>query len=186
MRREGRISGGALERIRLSVAGLLSACLLVAIEERLYRLRLPGLPAGGPWLCLLLTLAVGYLFDEEHGAVMGLLGGILLDCVSSGVMLRPLSYLLAGYLAGRLSGVVLSHDMLSFAIFSAGGAVLEGLFRYGRAAVSVGSLSGLLSGLLSALPVWWYEVLPHALWTILLSPLIYLAVGGMKKLLVGK
>ena len=89
--RGGWISADALDRIRRLADGVLLSCILLALEGILARLRLPPLPPGGPWLGLLLVLAVGYLFDGEHGGVLGLFVGFLADCMGSGMMLRPLS-----------------------------------------------------------------------------------------------
>lgn len=171
----GRVSADALGKLRLVLVGLLSACILLALEERLYWLRIPPLAAGAPWLGLLLTLSVGYLFDSDHGAVTGVCVGFLADCLSDGIMLRPLSYLLLGWLAGRLSRVVLAHNLPSFIVFAAAGAAAEGLFRFLWAAIGIGGLP--------PLHFLWYSVLPHVVASVLVSPAVYGAGKGIKRFL---
>lgn len=173
MRTRGRVSGRALEVIRFAAIGLISACVLLAIEERLYRLRIPPLAAGAPWLGLLLSLAVGYIYGNEHGAVMGLGVGFLADCLSDGIMLRPLSYMLVGWLAGVLADVLLAHNLPSFSVFVAVGACLEGVFRYAATVLTAGEL---ISG-----RFFLYGVLPHLLMTVLFSPAVYGMVKVWKR-----
>lgn len=173
MKDHGRVSGRALEIIRFAAIGLLSACVLLAIEERLYWLRIPPLAAGAPWLGLLLSLAVGYIYGNEHGAVTGLGVGFLADCLSDGIMLRPLAYMLVGWLAGVLADVLLAHNLPSFPVYAAVGAGIEGLFRYAAAMLTAG---GFISG-----SFFLYEVLPHLLMTVIFSPVVYGLVKVWKK-----
>lgn len=168
-----RVSGRALEIIRFAAIGLLSACVLLAIEERLYWLRIPPLAAGAPWLGLLLSLAVGYIYGNEHGAVTGLGVGFLADCLSDGIMLRPLAYMLVGWLAGVLADVLLAHNLPSFPVYAAVGAGIEGLFRYAAAMLTAG---GFISG-----RFFLYGVLPHLLMTVIFSPAVYGLVKIWKK-----
>ncbi len=173
MKDHGRVSGRALEIIRFAAIGLLSACVLLAIEERLYWLRIPPLAAGAPWLGLLLSLAVGYIYGNEHGAVTGLGVGFLADCLSDGIMLRPLAYMLVGWLAGILADVLLAHNLPSFPVYAAVGAGIEGMFRYAAVMLTAG---GFISG-----RFFLYGVLPHFLMTVIFSPAVYGLVKVWKK-----
>lgn len=173
--RGGWISADALDRIRRLAAGVLLSCILLALEGVLARLRLPPLPPGGPWLGLLLVLAVGYLFDGEHGGVLGLFVGFLADCMGSGMMLRPLSYFLLGWLAGSLALSRLAHNMPSFAVFAAVGAAAEGLFRVLSAALSARAVP--------PVSFLWFSVLPHIVLSVLFSPLVYGVVFLVRRLL---
>lgn len=173
MKDQGRVSGRALEIIRFAAIGLLSACVLLAIEERLYWLRIPPLAAGAPWLGLLLSLAVGYIYGNEHGAVTGLGVGFLADCLSDGIMLRPMAYMLVGWLAGILADVLLAHNLPSFPVYAAVGAGIEGMFRYAAVMLTAG---GFISG-----RFFLYGVLPHFLMTVIFSPAVYGLVKVWKK-----
>lgn len=170
---KGRVSADALGKIKLGLIGLLTACLLLAVEERLYWLRIPPLAAGAPWLGLLFVLATGFLFDSDHGAVAGVCVGFLADCLSDGLMLRPLSYLLLGFLAGRLAGVVLARNLPSFVVFAAVGAAAEGVFRVVVAAVSLRGIP----------PVrfLWYSVLPHIVMSVIFAGAIYGICKGIRR-----
>ncbi|UKI12077.1 MAG: hypothetical protein L6V84_04640 [Oscillospiraceae bacterium] len=107
--------------------------------------------------------------------MLGLFVGFLADCMGSGMMLRPLSYFLLGWLAGSLALSRLAHNMPSFAVFAAVGAAAEGLFR-------------VLSATLSARAVppvsfLWFSVLPHIVLSVLFSPLVYGVVFLVRRLL---
>ena len=167
--RGGWISADALDRIRRLAAGVLLSCILLALEGILARLRLPPLPPGGPWL------AVGDLFDGEHGGVLGLFVGFLADCMGSGMMLRPLSYFLLGWLAGSLALSRLAHNMPSFAVFAAVGAAAEGLFRVISAALSARAVP--------TVSFLWFSVLPHIVLSVLFSQLVYGVVFLVRRLL---
>lgn len=177
--RGGWISADALDRLRRIAAGFVLTCVLLALEGVLARLRLPPLPPGGPWLGLLLVLAAGYLFDREHGGALGLFVGFLADCLSSdGVMLRPLSFFLLGWLAGALAHSRLAHNLPSFAVFAAVGAAAEGVFRILSATLSARSLP--------PVSFVWYSILPHLVMTVLFSPAVYGIVWLVRRLVGGR
>ncbi len=170
----GPISDDAWERIKRISVGLVLSCVLLAAESALARLRLPPFAAGGPWLGLLLVLAAGYLFDREHGGALGLITGLLAACMGpAGLMLRPLSYFLLGWLAGALAHSRLAHNLPSFAVFAAVGASAEGLFRYAAAAAAAHALPPA-----SFFP---YAVIPHIVMCVLFSPAVYGIVYAVRK-----
>lgn len=169
-------SADALDRMRRILAGVLLTFLLLPLEGVLGRLRLPPFPPGAPWLGLLLVMSAGYLFDREHGGIMGLFVGLLADCMSDGIMLRPLSYFLLGWLAGQLAHARLAHNLPSFVVFAAVGSVMEGLFRVGAAAVTGQEVP--------PIRFIWYSVLPHIVMTVLASPGVYGVVYVTRKMIV--
>lgn len=66
-----------------------------------------------------LVCAIGFVGGEKMGAVLGIIGGILVGALGgTGVLLAPIPYLLCGYLCGALSGWFLSENLPSFLIYS--------------------------------------------------------------------
>lgn len=174
--RDSWFSADALDRMRRILAGVLLTLLLLPLEGVLGRLRLPPFSPGAPWLGLLLVMSAGYLFDREHGGAMGLFVGLLADCMSDGIMLRPLSYFLLGWLAGQLAHARLAHNLPSFAVFAAVGSVVEGLFRIAASAAAGQGIP--------PISFVWYSVLPHVIMTVLFSPGVYGIVYLIRKVIV--
>lgn len=167
--RRTRISRDAGDLIILSVVGVLLSCVTVALQTTLLgRVTLPFLSPAAPSLGLLLVLAAGYLLDRESGGICGLVTGFLCDAAGDGgLFILPLIYFLCGYAAGAVGRRILGHNLPSFAVFAAVGAVVDGGIMGARAVLSLRGLP----------PVGWmlHAILPRMILTVLFSPAVYAA-----------
>lgn len=159
--------------------GILTLCFLTACETTLCAaLPLPfGLSPGRPWLALLFVLSSGFLLGGEVGGFFGLIAGVLTDAVcmdrlAGGLFLHPLVWLLMGFGTGWLAQRILAHNMPSYLLFVLAAALAE--------AVLLALLGGMPPGHVIPgvhLPPWSYvmhTLVPDVLWTVLLSPLLYM------------
>lgn len=124
----GRISSArSRERLSLLLWGSLTLLFLLAAETVwLDDVKLFGASFGSPGLGLCFAMALGYTVDREVGGAAGLIGGFLLDgALGESMMLRPLLYFLLGWFCGVLGGRLLAHNLPSFIVFSAVGAVAD-------------------------------------------------------------
>ena len=163
------------QTILLSVICFFSACVLIALQTTvLGRIRLPLLSPAAPSLGLLLTLAFGFILDREWGGVCGLVTGFFCDATGDGGwFLLPLAYFLLGYVTGAVGRRVLAHNLPSFAVFAAAGALIEAGITVARAALSLRGVP----------PAVWllHAILPRMLLTVLFSPILY----GYVRLIAG-
>lgn len=115
------------ERLMLFICGTVTLlCLLSAETVWLDDVKLFGLPFGSPGLGLCFTMAMGFTVDKEVGGVTGLVSGFLLDgAYMETLMLRPLLYFLIGWFCGLLGGRLLAHNLPSFTVFAAAGALID-------------------------------------------------------------
>jgi rod shape-determining protein MreD len=119
--------------------------------------------------------AVGFIRGEKSGAILGLFGGILVDCLGgSGFSLSPVLYTLCGYLCGALVGWFLSTNLPSFIVFSAIAGALREIFTVIQ--------YGLLSEDFSLWQVIKSPIIPEYFAYILCVVPAYLAVLGICKL----
>lgn len=166
--------------VKLFILALISLCLLAALQTTvLSRLPLPLLPSAAPSLCLLFTLAAGYLFGEREGCVCGLMAGLITECAHmepflGGIMILPLMYCVLGYISGALSQRVLAGNLPSFLVYAAVGIMTECLYRL---VMTILSIKGL-----PPLRYFTGELLSVFIVTVLLSPLVYLSVKAGRAL----
>ncbi len=156
-----------IEQLRLILVWVVTGCVLLSIETTPPgMIHLPGLGDAAPSLGLLFTMAVGFLWREEEGAIVGLLCGWLADATgAAGMMLSPLLYFLCGYLAGNIGRRRLAHNMPSFVVFAVLGGGLEAVFTLLREIVRIRSLPPLFWTMRGVIPVW--------MLTVILSPVVY-------------
>ena len=166
--------------IKLLILSVLCLCVLAALQTTLLsRLPVPLLSPGAPSLCLLFTLAAGYVFGEKEGGVCGFAGGIAFECITmeplfGGITVWPLIYGILGYVTGALSKKVLAGNLPSFLVYAAVGALAE-----------VGCLTAITClhlGYFPPAPYFLQGSLPGLIWTLLLSPLMYLLLWAGKRL----
>lgn len=142
-RRRGQLSGArSRERLMLILFGMITLLCLLAVETVwLDDLRMFGRSFGSPGLGLCFAMAMGYTVDKDVGGLTGLVCGFLLDGARmETLMLRPLVYFLLGWLCGLLGGRLLAHNLPSFAVFAAAGALLDLIRGVVCIAYSSGSL----------------------------------------------
>lgn len=161
-RPRSKLSGArSHERLMLAVFGTVTLLCLLSIETVwLDDVRLFGLSFGSPGLGLCFTMAMGYTVDKDVGGLTGLACGFLLDGTRmETLMLRPLLYFLLGWFCGLLGGRLLAHNLPSFAVFAAAGALLDMAREVVCAAYLSGSLPPFSWIFHAAVPVWLLTVL---------------------------
>ncbi len=168
-----------IEQIKLTVALVLTGCMLLAWETTArMQIKLPlfGFGAAAPSLGLLFAMATGFIHGERVGGIVGLFSGVLADCTSpGGMMLLPLVYFLCGYLSGTVGRRRLAHNLPSFAIFSLCGSGVECLFSILKATVDLCALPPISWIWRGCVPVW--------ILTVLFSPIVYGIVWGEWKII---
>ncbi len=88
-------------------------CILSVMQTSFAKLF--GNPIG---LTLLFVSALGMLFGERDGAIFGLVGGVLIDSLSGGIIYTsPLVYMLIGYFCGICSKRFLSKNLPSYIVY---------------------------------------------------------------------
>lgn len=69
-------------------------------------------------LTLLFVSAVGMLFGERDGGIVGLIGGLIVDCLSGGVIYTSaLIYAVIGYLCGICVSRFLGRNLPSYIVY---------------------------------------------------------------------
>jgi rod shape-determining protein MreD len=132
-----------------------------------------------PSMTLALICAVGFVCGERFGAIFGIVGGILIDCLGGSPMpLSPILYMLCGYMCGVAVGWFLSSNFPSFIVYSVIVGILKEIFSF----VSV----ALLSDSFNFWNVITKLLIPELLAYILCAPPAYFAVWGINRLFKGK
>ena len=163
------------EQIKLTAVLALTGLMLLGMETTvLSKITIPlfGWQAAGPALGLLLTMAVGFLYSEREGAVLGLYVGWLADASISGdsMMLYPILYVICGYMSGTVGKRRLAHNLPSFVVFAFVGGGLNLLWALIEASAFPGGLPP---------TVWiWKGLIPAWVLTVLFSPAVYGLVRG--------
>ncbi len=71
-----------------------------------------------PAITFALVCAIAFLFGEKAGALSGIFGGVLLDCLGSAdIALTPLFFMLCGYVCGVLTKYFLSRNFPSYLVY---------------------------------------------------------------------
>ena len=91
-----------------------------------------------PALTLSFVCAIGFIFGEKLGAVIGIFAGIIVYCLGGApIPLSPILYMICGYMCGAAVGWFLSSNFPSFIVYS----VIAGFFREIFSIISVALLS---------------------------------------------
>lgn len=69
-------------------------------------------------LTLLFVSAVGMIFGERDGGVVGLIGGLIVDCLGGGIIyIAPLVYAMTGYICGICVSRFLQRNLPSYIVY---------------------------------------------------------------------
>ena len=153
-----------VEQIKLTVTLAVTCLVLLGLETTvLSKIRLPffGWQAAGPALGLLLTMAVGFIYSEREGAVMGLFTGWLanVSVTENPMLLYPVLYVICGYMSGTVGRRRLAHNMPSFGVFALVGGGLHGLWTLLEACIRLRGIPPTVWILNGLIPVWVLTVL---------------------------
>ena len=153
-----------MEQIKLTVVLTLTCLVLLGLETTaLSKVRIPlfGWQAASPALGLLLTMAVGFIYSEQEGAVMGLFTGWLANAsvAGSSILLYPILYVICGYLSGTVGRRYLAHNLPSFAVFALVGGGLHFLWALSEACIRLRGIPPTVWILSALVPVWVLTVL---------------------------
>ena len=126
--------------------------------------KINGSPVG---LTLIFVAAVGIFFGERDGAILGLLGGIIIDSLAGGVIYTsPMVYMLVGYFCGLCIKRFLSRSLPSFLVYM----LLVGLIKQ---AVNIFYFV-MLSDSLNLMEIFLGTLLPDYIAFVVFSPAVYL------------
>ena len=74
-----------------------------------------GMPIG---IVLLFVSATGMLFGERDGGIIGLIGGLIVDCLGGGIIyIAPLIYAVIGYFCGICVSRFLQRNLPSYIVY---------------------------------------------------------------------
>ena len=153
-----------IEQIKLTAVLALTCLVLLGLETTaLSKIHIPlfGWQAASPALGLLLTMAVGFLYSEREGAVMGLFAGWLANVSVAGsrILLLPILYVICGYMSGTVGRRHLAHNLPSFSVFALVGGGLQFLWAIAEATLRLGSLPPAVWIRTGLIPAWVLTVL---------------------------
>ena len=142
---------------------IFTACILSVMQSTFFKIN--GSPVG---LTLIFVAATGIFFGERDGAILGLLGGIIIDSLAGGVIYTsPLVYMLVGYFCGLCIKRFLSRSLPSFLVYM----LLVGLIKQ---AVNIFYFV-MLSDSLNLMEILLGTLLPDYIAFVVFSPAVYLA-----------
>ena len=153
-----------IEQIKLTAVLALTCLVLLGLETTaLSKIHIPlfGWQAASPALGLLLTMAVGFIYSEREGAVMGLFAGWLANASMAGstILLYPILYVICGYMSGTVGRRHLAHNLPSFSVFALVGGGLHCLWALSEACIRLRGIPPTVWILSALVPVWVLTVL---------------------------
>ncbi len=171
-RSKARRERNFINKITFLKIGIIAIILLFCVA---FQVRLPKIFGATPALCLGLICAVGFIFGKNGGAVAGIAGGFLCDCVGGlGFSFSVLFFMLCGYLCGALIGTFLSENFPSFLIYGLMVGVVRECLNFAYIMVFSSSFSPMRTVI--------YVLLPDLAAFALTLPFVYFFVLVIKKL----
>ncbi len=158
--RENMRSFGKREIIKY-ISLVVVLCILAVMQTSF--VKIDDHPVG---LVLLFVSAVGMLFGERDGGVLGLIGGIIIDSLGGGVIyISPLVFALIGYLCGICVQRLLSSNFPSYLVYM----LIVGIIKQ---AVNL-LYFVMLSDNFNLMQIFIYTLVPNYIAFVLFSPLVY-------------
>lgn len=129
-----------------------------------------------PELTLSAVVAIAFFENEYYASLFGLFGGLVVESLGyPGSFMLPLIYLLIGTGCALICKKVLSHSFASFGILSAAALLVRSM--YWLAVCLFGSKQ------LSFIGVFLFSVMPEFIVSLALSPIIFLIIRTVHRIL---